>query len=192
MNGRQGDLFKAETTWFHIFRDMVESGDVAKMGPHAVTTYLVIKAHTNFATGQSFPGVDTIAAKAGMSTRQVLRELKVLEDHGYLNKRKEGRNNHYTLREKVQVTDTEGRPTAVATWDYLPNSVKSAVADLKNVLVTGDLSGAKVVHIERLHLNVQINNAGGNFQLNAADFDKLPEEWKNTLRAIRDNKRGDE
>ena len=28
---------------------MIDNGDVAKMGPYAVTVYLVIKSHTNFA-----------------------------------------------------------------------------------------------------------------------------------------------
>ena len=47
----------------------------------------------------------------------------------------------------------------MATWDYLPASVSEAVADLKNVIMTGDTSGARVVHIERLTVNVA--NAGG-------------------------------
>ena len=45
---KQLDMFKAETTWFHVFVSMVENGDVAKLGPHAVTVYLVIKAYTNW------------------------------------------------------------------------------------------------------------------------------------------------
>ena len=42
----QQELFKAETAWFHIFKTMIDSGDVARMGPYAVTVYLVIKSHT--------------------------------------------------------------------------------------------------------------------------------------------------
>jgi biotin operon repressor len=155
----QGELFQAETTWFHVFRDMIESGDVAKLGPHAVTVYLVIKAHTNFSTGRAFPALDTIAEKSGISESQVKRSITKLEEFGYIGKEKKGRSNIYTLREKVQLTDEHGRPTAMATWDYLPSSVSHAMADLKNVLMTGDLGGAKIVHIERL--NVQINNGPG-------------------------------
>lgn len=51
----QQELFKAETAWFHIFKTMIDNGDVARMGPYAVTVYLVIKSHTNFATGRPFP-----------------------------------------------------------------------------------------------------------------------------------------
>ena len=49
----QQELFKAETAWFHIFKTMIDNGDVARMGPYAVTVYLVIKSHTNFATGRA-------------------------------------------------------------------------------------------------------------------------------------------
>lgn len=159
----QQELFKAETTWFHVFRTMIENGDVAKMGPHAFTTYCVIKAHTNFSTGHSFPSVETIAAKSGVSEPQVKRELKTLEEMGYLTRKKIGRRNDYTLREKVDIADATGRPTAVATWDYLPDSVRHAVADLKNVLVTGEMANARIVHIERLTVNV---NAGSGTQTN--------------------------
>lgn len=155
----QGELFQATTTWFHIFRDMIESGDVARLGPHAVTVYLVIKAHTNFSTGRSWPEIETIAEKSGISESQIKRSIAKLEELGYITKERTGRNNRYTLREKVQISDEHGRPSAVATWDYLPSSVAHAMADLKNVLMTGDLGGAKIVHIERL--NVQINNGPG-------------------------------
>lgn len=170
----QGELFKAETTWFHVFRDMIESGDVAKMGPHAVTVYLVIKAHTNFSTGRAFPALETLAEKSGISESQVKRSITKLEKLGYIGKEKKGRSNIYTLREKVQVTDEYGRPAAVATWDYLPSSVSHAMADLKNVLMTGELGGAKIVHIERL--NVQINNGPGTaIQYNEATTAALAE-----------------
>ncbi len=29
---RQAELYKAETTWFHIFKAMIDNGDVARMG----------------------------------------------------------------------------------------------------------------------------------------------------------------
>lgn len=171
------ELFEAETTWFHVFKSMIDSGDVAAMGPHATTVYLVVKAHANYATGRAFPSLDTIAEKSGISLAQVKRELKTLEQHGYITKTKVGRHNEYRLREKVSISDGDGRPTAVATWDYLPSTVKAAMADLKNVLMTGDMAGARVVHIERLQVNVN-NVADGGVVINAqqllADMEGLP------------------
>lgn len=175
---KQASLFKAETTWFHVFKSMVDNGDIAKMGPSAVTVYLVIKSYTNFTTGEAFPSQELIGEKSGLSERQVMRELKTLEEFGYITKEKKGRRNIYTLREKVDIVDGDGRPSAVATWDYLPTTVQHAVADLKNVLVTGDLGGARIVHIKQLSLNVQVgdHNTQINFQdaVNALDGIKDP------------------
>ena len=176
---KQADLFQAETQWFHVFRAMIDTGELAKMDGSAVKVYLVVKAHTNFSTGRSFPGIDLIAEKAGLSISQVQRCIKQLESHGYITKERKGRINQYTLKEKVQIEDGQGRPQAVATWDYLPGSVQQAVADLKNVLITGDLAGAKVVHIERLQVNVtHLHDQATNF--NVQDFHANVEKLKST------------
>ena len=37
VNEKQLNLIEPETSWFHVFRTMVDSGDVATMGPYAVT-----------------------------------------------------------------------------------------------------------------------------------------------------------
>lgn len=154
----QGELFEAQTTWFHVFVAMIESGDMKKIGPHAFTVYATIKAHTNFSTGRAFPAIDTIVEKSGISKRQVIRSLEVLEEHGYLKREKKGRNNIYTLREKVEIFDGAGRPAAVATWDYLPGAVTEATAQLKHFLMSGKLGDGKVIYIENLNMNVQVNN----------------------------------
>ncbi|WP_133792379.1 helix-turn-helix domain-containing protein [Paraburkholderia silvatlantica] len=180
----QGDLFRAETTWFHVFHSMIETGDIARMGPYAVTVYLVIKAHTNFKTGRSFPAIDTISVESGISRSQVIRELKTLEAFGYITKTRDGRRNEYRLREKVCIQDGAGRPTAVATWDYLPSSVQAATADLKNVLVSGDFAGSRIVQIERLQVNV--THASGNAVVfNAQDVACLPQDMRDILMSLR-------
>ena len=180
------DLFRAQTTWFHMFKDLIDSGDLARLDGSAVKCYLIIKSHTNFVTGQSFPGIETIAAAAGLSESQVMRCIKNLEESGYIKKHRKGRRNIYTLREKVNLTDEQGRPQAVATWDYIPGGVRDAVADLKDVVMTGDLAGAKVVHIERMHVNVQVNNGSGSaIQFNLDDIQKLPKEMQEALLKIR-------
>ena len=175
---KNGELFEAQTTWFHVFKNMIDNGDVAAMGPHACTVYLVIKAHTNYSTGLSFPAIETISEKSGISVAQVKRELIKLESLGYITKEKKGRSNSYTLREKIEIKDEQGRPSAVATWDYLPSSVSAAVADLKNVLVSGD--AAKIVHIERLTVNVA--NAGG-IVLNVNDSN-IPESVRKQINEL--------
>jgi len=166
---RQLDLFKAETTWFHVFKDMIESGEVAELGPYTVTVYLVVKSYTNFSTGRSFPSIDLVHEKSGISKTRVKQSLKVLEEHGYITKTKKGRRNEYTLREKVHMIDSHGRPAAVATWDYLPSTVEAARAELLNFKMTGKSDG-QIIHIENFTMNVQINQEGHNQQIN---FDQI-------------------
>jgi len=86
--GNQGELFQAETTWFHVFKDMIDSGDMAKLDGSAIKVYLVVKSYTNFTTGRAFPALETIAEKAGLSVSQVKRCLGSLEEFGYINKAK--------------------------------------------------------------------------------------------------------
>lgn len=153
----QQDLFKAQTSWFHVFKSMVDSGDVAAMGPGPVTVYLVIKAYSNWADGRSFPSIHTICDKSGFSKPSVLRHLKTLEEHGYIRRESgklDGRSNRYTLREKIVVNDNDGNPTALASWDYLPSTVKAAVAELRNVVLKGDFDGVKLINIQRLDINI--------------------------------------
>lgn len=187
MEQKQMDLFKAETTWFHVFVSMVENGDVAKLGPYAVTVYLVIKAYTNWKTGKSFPSIDTITEKSGISRAQVKRSLTALVENGYLDKTKIGRKNSYTLREKVTLKDQEGRPAACATWDYLPSTVEAARAQLKRFMLTGEHDG-KILFVENLNLNVQVNNGDHNMnnQLGESKLDPVTEAALARLKAAMD------
>lgn len=148
------EVLKAETMWFHVFKDMIDSGDMAKLDGGTVKVYFVIKSYTNFSTGHAFPSLELIAEKSGISVRQVKRCIADLEQSGYISKAKEGRHNTYKLREKIVIKNDSGTPQAVATWDYLPGAVKDTVADLKNVLVTGDFAGAKIISIQNLTLNI--------------------------------------
>lgn len=179
----------AETTWFHVFKSMIESGDAARLGGTVFLVYCVIKAHTNFQNGAAFPAIDTIARLAGVSDRQVMRALQALEEHGYLTKARHGRHNVYTLREKVTMTDATGRPAAVATWDYLPATVEAARAELRHFLLTGDDQAPQIIHIDRLvieNLNVQAGNH--NQQINIRDIaDPELREKVRQLMAARDH-----
>jgi hypothetical protein len=181
----QAELFSAETTWFHVFRAMIYNGDIARMGPYAFTVYCVIKAHTKFSTGDAFPAIETIAERSGISEAQVKRELKSLGEMGYLSKKKIGRQNHYQLREKVQITDERGRPRAEATWDYLPSTVREAVADLKNVLVTGDFAGAKIIQIQNMHIQINNGNNNINLQIKEESLTQYPKEMQDALASLK-------
>lgn len=166
MNEEQGDLFQAETSWFHVFRAMIESGDLAKMEGSDIKVYLCVKSYTNFSTGRAFPLIETIMKGTGLSDKQVRRCLVRLAEMGYIVKEKKGRKNFYRLREKVSINSEAGRPIATASWDYLPNAVKDAVSELKNMLVSGVLKDGQFINIENLTINI---NKGNQLNINASD-----------------------
>lgn len=175
-----------KTHWFHIFKSMIECGDVAKIGPHGFTVYAVIKAHTNYYTGECFPGIETISQKSGVSQAQVKRELIKLEKNGYIVKTKRGRNNNYILRERLPVGQ-DGR-SAVASWDYVPRLIKHTIEHVKIIHAGGDFVGTEIIKIENLNINLQVNFGGGNTQINVesllADLDNssLPSRTREKLR----------
>lgn len=179
-------LLEAQTTWFHVFKSMLDSGDIAKMGPYATTVYLAIKAHTNWTTGKSWPGIETIMQCTGISRIQVIRSLKILEEHNYLDKEKSGRKNVYFLREKIPVYEVNSTiPVAEASWGYLPSKVQEAVAELKKFTVTGNKDGINIINIENFTLNLQQNidcgtviqnNGGGSTSLDEVAWDNIPDD----------------
>lgn len=159
-NMGDGELFEAETNWFHIFKAMIDRGDVARMGGTVFAIYAVVKSYTNWSTGKAFPGLELIAEKSGVNKRTVIRALSTLEEMGYIVKeQKLGKVNKYRLREQVPISQ-EGRPVAVATWDYMPSIIGEAHAELKNFLATG-LDNGRIVNIENLNLTINIAGAGG-------------------------------
>lgn len=185
----QQELFALDT-WFHVFRDMIESGELKRMGPHAFTVYCVIKAHAGRTHGRAWPSVDRIVELSGISRGKVMQELNALEEMGYVKREKEGRRAVYMLREKVRIMDSNAQETAaLAHFDYVPNLMRAVQKDLENVVLTGDLSSARVVHIERLHVQIGTLNIVAGDQHNhvtlygATNFDHVLDEVRDILPA---------
>ena len=172
---------RANRYWFHVLKAMIDCGDLARLSGSAVKVYFVVKSHANHETGNSLPGLERISEKAGISISQVKRELISLEKFGYIAKSRVGRRNEYKLLEKIEIFDGAGQPAAIAHWNYVPGHMKSTLDDLKNILQTGDLAGAKIVLIERLQVNVNHlhdNAMNFNVQQFMNDLEKLPSDLR--------------
>ena len=59
------------------------------------------------------------------------------------------------------------------------------MAELKHAVITGEMVGGKVIHIENLVLNVMTGDNSTQVNINGADFDKLPLDIKEKLAAMR-------
>jgi DNA-binding transcriptional ArsR family regulator len=148
--------------WFHIFRSMIDNGDVVKLGSGAVLTYLVIKSYVDFDKGISFPSLDLIAVKSGQSKRSVSNHIKKLEELGYVRKvRQSKKGNVYRLREKLPIEvynkEKKEKEPVMASFDYVPMGVGQAMTDIRKLIVEGDIPSGSKVHIENLSVNIQVN-----------------------------------
>jgi DNA-binding transcriptional ArsR family regulator len=77
--------------------------------PYAGTVYIVLCRHAD-GRGLSYPSVTRIAERGGMSPRQVVRSLKVLEEAGVIETcRGRGKNNQYRLCGTSEWAVTNGR-----------------------------------------------------------------------------------
>ena len=158
----QSELFKTDIGWFHIFKELIRNGTWARMSSNSKSLYPVIKAYANHQSGEAFPSIDTLQKFSGLARASVVKALKELESEGLLAKSgAAGRHNNYSLIEKFEVTDSEGRPAASVSFDYMPALVGDAVAELKNFMARGmTLPDGKTqfIKIENLTLNITHNN----------------------------------
>ena len=160
----QSELFKTDTTWFHMFKEIIRNGTWARLSGSSKSLYPVIKAYINFESGAAFPSIDTLEEYSGLSRASVIKALKELEAEGLLIKEVTAcRHSNYTLIEKFDIKDGEGRPAASVSFDYLPSYVGDAVTELKNFVAQGlALPDGKTNFIKIDNLTLNIANGGGN------------------------------
>ena len=166
----QTELFKADISWFHIFKEMIRNESWARLSGSAAKIYPVIKAFINWESGSAFPSIDTLERYSGVSRPSIVKALKELEKAGLLIKSvTKGKGSNYTLVEKFNVEGADGRPAASVSFDYLPAYVGDAVTELKHFMAQGlALPDGKTqfIKIENLTLNIH-SGSGHNINLNA-------------------------
>lgn len=162
----QQELFQAETSWFHMFKEIIRSKTWAIMTPVAKSLYPVIKSFVNWKTGCSFPSIDTLVEYSGLSKPSVFKGLNELEELGYIRTVKmPGKKTQYTLIEKFQIGDSNGDTVASASFDYLPSIVTDAMVELKNYVSKGlDENGKlQIITVEKFVIeNLTIINGNNN------------------------------
>jgi hypothetical protein len=167
---------QADISWFAVFRAMFLQGTVAEIGCSAFGVWACIRAHCDFQTGLSIPPEDEIAKQTGLSRRQVVTSLQVLQQKGLLEKRKEWKRNVYYLKEKLILEDDDGMARAIATWTHIPSALKKARQELHNFLLTGSDKDAKVIHIEKLVIENLVIGEQVNINGIAADLDSIKDQ----------------
>lgn len=160
----QGDLWdelKVRHLWIHVVRGMIQDGEIAKVGTVAFCVYIAIKAHTDLETGSAWPSIPTLARLVGVSEDTISRALKTLVDNGLLKVEKRGRQNHYSVIEKIQMATQEGQTWGTGERKYASLQYGNFVEELQRLARTGNLPGDRAITIN-VTLNVQNITQGEN------------------------------
>lgn len=154
----QQELFKADITWFHLFRSMIADGQIAELGTSVFAVYCVVKSHSNFETGNSFVSVKRIAELTGLGKRSVLSCLSKLREKNLLASHKVGRQNHYQITENLPVVQ-DGEKVGTFSFDYAPLKIAQIKTELEQFLRHGIPQNARVtININQAEvINIQNN-----------------------------------
>jgi hypothetical protein len=170
MSEAQQDLFiSGKSTWFHFFVSSIESGDLAMMSKQCgavASVLLVIKSYSNYKEGVSFPGIQTIVDKSGFAKNSVMRAIKILVEYGYLNCKREGRKNIYTVVEKFKMEHRDTGEEVEVSANYVPQVVSAMREELKEFIKDGRSQG-KYINIP---ITIQIVNGGTGNQIVTSDI----------------------
>lgn len=131
-----------DTTFITAQRDMFTSGLAAEIGIAAFAVWHGIKWHSDFNTGESYPGIRRIAEITGTAPSTVQIAIKVLVEKHLLRIRKVGQKNVYVARERIDVR-VGNRVISTIVVDFVPDKMRERLAQLKSA-TNSDLANEDV------------------------------------------------
>ena len=117
-------------------RDLFESGLVAEIGANAFAVWMALKWHSDYATGQAFPGVRRLAEMVGLNKDTVSRCLHTLEEAKLLRTQARGRGKTYIPRERLDVRLGDVVACHVVV-DYVPAKLREKLIGMETALESG-------------------------------------------------------
>jgi hypothetical protein len=137
--GVRGEL---DATYITQQRDMFASGLAASIGVYAYTTWCAIKYHSDFSTGESWPGIRHLSQMTGISDKTVQSAIRTLEAAHLLRVTRKGRRNIYVARERMDVRVGDRVVCSIAI-DYVPASMRARLEALRGA-TSGEIEAADV------------------------------------------------
>lgn len=116
-------------------RDLFTSGIVAEIGVNAYAVWSAIKYHSDYNTGEAWPGMRRLGELVGLSKSAVDRAIDTLEEAKMLRvtKREKGRGQTYIARERMSVR-IGNRVICTILMDYIPGRLRGQIAELEKAL----------------------------------------------------------
>lgn len=129
----QGDI---DTTFQTQQRDMFTSGLAARIGTHAFVVWCAIKSHSDFQTGEAWPGIRRLMALTGLASATAQKAVKTLLGNHLLRVvRKRGRSQIYIARERLDVRVGQ-QVICTIVIDYVPSQMRKRLLGLKGATGT--------------------------------------------------------
>ena len=154
-SGQPWEEKTVKALWFHLMREMVQGGEIARVGTVPFAVYCVVKSHTSLETGDAFPSNARIAALVGVSLDTVQRSLKKLAEAGLISAtKKRGRGSSYSVIEKIPLEEKSGEPWATGERKYIPLQFSGFVEELQRLARTGNLPTDKTININLVVQNI--------------------------------------
>lgn len=128
---------KINTSFATYQADLFESGLVAQIGPNAFAVWSAIKAHADYQTGVSWPSIRRLMELTGLASATVQKCLTTLEAHRLLRSEVKNKRRFYLARERLDI-HLGSRVICTVVVDYVPASMRSKLARVKDALTTGE------------------------------------------------------
>lgn len=129
---------KADTFWFHIFRDLISSGKFAEIPASAVKTYLALKSHAHISSGVARVSLKTLVSETGTSRETVKRAISKLVQMGHIeSSQTAGRVNSYKFLEHFNIRNSDDHLIGVASFSYKGSTAGAIQKDLTDTLKKG-------------------------------------------------------
>lgn len=128
-----------DTSFVTNQRDLFTSGMAAQIGMNAFGVWLAIKSHSDFNTGECWPGMRRISDLTSLSLGAVQKSVQILLDAKLLRILEEGRGKRsakYIPRERL---DVRIGSTVLCTIviDYVPARLRERLAKIEKAVLEG-------------------------------------------------------
>ncbi|ASP37997.1 hypothetical protein CHH28_04575 [Bacterioplanes sanyensis] len=145
---------------------LIHRGDFASLAPEAISVLLAVRYAVQSVADHNYcPPSEELHELTGMSIDTIETGLDSLYRHGYLNRESFWRDGEshtcYRVRERQLMVNPEGEVDGELSWDLNNPADVFGLHEFRNLLASGSLGDAKVVHIERLQLNISSTRDDG-------------------------------
>lgn len=128
-----------DTSFVTSQRDLFVGGLAAQIGMNAYGVWHAVKAHSDYGTGEAYPGMRRLAVLTGLSIASVHKSIDILLEAKLLRIAEKGKGtktSRYVPRERLDIRLGK-RVVCSVVIDYVPNRLRERLDKLSRALSDG-------------------------------------------------------